>query len=91
MVAADHPGCAERLAAFQRLSGQPWHCAGMLAGRLRKLVERGLLEQRPALDSSAYMDDVLTERGGAALWAGRAAFPAGGQTRWPAFSPADAV
>jgi DNA-binding HxlR family transcriptional regulator len=36
---------------------------GMLASRLRDLVERGVLESRPASDGSAYREYVLTERG----------------------------
>lgn len=36
---------------------------GMLATRLRDLVERGVLTTEPASDGSAYRDYVLTERG----------------------------
>lgn len=36
---------------------------GMLATRLRDLVERGVLATEPASDGSAYRDYVLTERG----------------------------
>jgi DNA-binding HxlR family transcriptional regulator len=36
---------------------------GMLASRLRDLVERGVLETKPASDGSAYREYVLTERG----------------------------
>jgi DNA-binding HxlR family transcriptional regulator len=36
---------------------------GMLATRLRDLVERGVLTTEPAADGSAYRDYVLTERG----------------------------
>lgn len=36
---------------------------GMLATRLRDLVERGVLTTEPAPDGSAYRDYVLTERG----------------------------
>jgi DNA-binding HxlR family transcriptional regulator len=36
---------------------------GMLASRLRDLVERGVLTTEPASDGSAYRDYVLTERG----------------------------
>jgi DNA-binding HxlR family transcriptional regulator len=36
---------------------------GMLATRLRDLVERGVLTTVPASDGSAYRDYVLTERG----------------------------
>jgi DNA-binding HxlR family transcriptional regulator len=36
---------------------------GMLATRLRDLVERGVLGTKPASDGSAYRDYVLTERG----------------------------
>lgn len=36
---------------------------GMLASRLRTLVERGIFEQRPASDGSAYREYVLTAKG----------------------------
>ena len=36
---------------------------GMLASRLRDLVEHGVLETKPASDGSAYREYVLTERG----------------------------
>ncbi|WP_129643209.1 winged helix-turn-helix transcriptional regulator [Peristeroidobacter agariperforans] len=36
---------------------------GMLAARLRDLVERGVLATEPASDGSVYRDYVLTERG----------------------------
>jgi DNA-binding HxlR family transcriptional regulator len=36
---------------------------GVLATRLRDLVERGVLSMEPASDGSAYRDYVLTERG----------------------------
>ena len=36
---------------------------GVLATRLRDLVERGVLSTEPASDGSAYRDYVLTERG----------------------------
>jgi DNA-binding HxlR family transcriptional regulator len=36
---------------------------GMLASRLRDLVERGVLKTEPASDGSAYREYVLTERG----------------------------
>lgn len=36
---------------------------GMLAMRLRDLVERGILETAPASDGSAYKEYVLTEKG----------------------------
>jgi DNA-binding HxlR family transcriptional regulator len=36
---------------------------GMLATRLRNLVERGVLGMEPASDGSAYRDYVLTEQG----------------------------
>ena len=36
---------------------------GMLATRLRDLVERGVLTTEPASDGSAYREYVLTERG----------------------------
>ncbi|WP_372000093.1 winged helix-turn-helix transcriptional regulator [Tistrella mobilis] len=36
---------------------------GMLATRLRDLIERGILEPAPASDGSAYKEYVLTEKG----------------------------
>lgn len=36
---------------------------GMLATRLRELIERGVLTTEPASDGSAYRDYVLTDRG----------------------------
>lgn len=36
---------------------------GVLAGRLRDLMTRGILETSPASDGSAYHEYVLTERG----------------------------
>ena len=36
---------------------------GMLATRLRDLVQRGILETAPASDGSAYSEYVLTEKG----------------------------
>jgi DNA-binding HxlR family transcriptional regulator len=36
---------------------------GMLATRLRMLVERGLLETAPASDGTAYLEYILTDKG----------------------------
>jgi DNA-binding HxlR family transcriptional regulator len=49
-----------RFSAFQSSLGI---AKGMLATRLRDLVERGILETAPASDGSAYFEYVLTERG----------------------------
>ena len=49
-----------RFSAFQSGLGI---AKGMLAARLRDLVERGVLTTQPASDGSAYRDYVLTERG----------------------------
>lgn len=49
-----------RFTAFQASLGI---AKGMLAARLRALVERGILDMRPASDGSAYLEYVLTEKG----------------------------
>ncbi|WP_334183814.1 winged helix-turn-helix transcriptional regulator [Novosphingobium sp.] len=49
-----------RFTAFQSSLGI---AKGMLASRLRTLVERGIFELRPASDGSAYREYVLTTKG----------------------------
>lgn len=49
-----------RFSAFQASLGI---AKGMLASRLRDLVERGILETAPASDGSAYREYVLTASG----------------------------
>ncbi len=49
-----------RFGAFQKSLGV---AKGILASRLRNLVELGILETVPAADGSAYQDYVLTEKG----------------------------
>jgi len=49
-----------RFNAFQSSLGI---AKGMLAARLRALIERGIMTQAPASDGSAYKDYVLTPKG----------------------------
>lgn len=49
-----------RFSAFQSSLGI---AKGMLAARLRALIERGIMTQAPASDGSAYRDYVLTPKG----------------------------
>lgn len=49
-----------RFSDFQRNLGM---ARNVLADRLRRLVEAGILDQQPASDGSAYQEYVLTPRG----------------------------
>lgn len=49
-----------RFSAFQSSLGI---AKGMLATRLRVLIERGIMTQAPASDGSAYKDYILTPKG----------------------------
>ncbi|MFC0202904.1 winged helix-turn-helix transcriptional regulator [Novosphingobium soli] len=49
-----------RFSAFQSSLGI---AKGMLATRLRLLIERGIMTQAPASDGSAYRDYILTPKG----------------------------
>ncbi len=60
LVVRDALEGVRRFGAFQSSLGI---AKGMLATRLRDLVERGILETAPASDGSAYLEYVLTEKG----------------------------
>jgi DNA-binding HxlR family transcriptional regulator len=49
-----------RFSEFQKSLGM---AKNILAARLRKLVEHGILEMRPASDGSAYQEYTLTDKG----------------------------
>lgn len=49
-----------RFSEFQQSLGM---AKNILAARLRKLVEHGILEMRPASDGSAYQEYTLTDKG----------------------------
>ena len=49
-----------RFSEFQQSLGM---AKNILASRLRKLVEHGVLEMRPASDGSAYQEYTLTDKG----------------------------
>ena len=50
----------KRFSEFQQSLGM---AKNILASRLRKLVENGILEMKPASDGSAYQEYVITEKG----------------------------
>ena len=60
LIVRDALAGARRFGEFQKGLGM---AKNILAARLRKLVERGILEQVPASDGSAFSEYLLTERG----------------------------
>jgi DNA-binding HxlR family transcriptional regulator len=60
LIVRDALAGKRRFGEFQKGLGM---AKNILAARLRKLVERGILEQVPASDGSAFSEYVLTERG----------------------------
>jgi DNA-binding HxlR family transcriptional regulator len=60
LIVRDALGGARRFGEFQKGLGM---ARNILSARLRKLVERGILETVPAADGSAYQEYVLTESG----------------------------
>ena len=60
LILRDALGGVTRFGEFQQSLGM---AKNILTARLRKLVENGILEQRPASDGSAYQEYIITEKG----------------------------
>jgi DNA-binding HxlR family transcriptional regulator len=60
LILRDALGGLKRFSEFQQSLGM---AKNILAARLRKLVDNGILELRPASDGSAYQEYVITEKG----------------------------
>ncbi len=60
LILRDALGGVKRFSEFQQSLGM---AKNILAARLRKLVDNGILELKPASDGSAYQEYVITEKG----------------------------
>ncbi len=60
LIIRDARSGKRRFSEFQRNLGM---AKNILATRLRKLVDRGIMEMAPASDGSAFKEYVLTEKG----------------------------
>jgi DNA-binding HxlR family transcriptional regulator len=60
LILRDALAGVKRFSEFQQSLGM---AKNILAARLRKLVDNGILELRPASDGSAYQEYVITEKG----------------------------
>jgi DNA-binding HxlR family transcriptional regulator len=60
LILRDALGGLKRFSEFQQSLGM---AKNILTARLRKLVDNGILELRPASDGSAYQEYVITEKG----------------------------
>lgn len=60
LILRDALGGVTRFSEFQQSLGM---AKNILASRLRKLVDNGILELKPASDGSAYQEYVITEKG----------------------------
>jgi len=60
LILRDALGGLKRFSEFQQSLGM---AKNILAARLRKLVDNGIFELKPASDGSAYQEYVITEKG----------------------------
>jgi len=60
LILRDALGGLKRFSEFQHSLGM---AKNILTARLRKLVDNGILELRPASDGSAYQEYAITEKG----------------------------
>lgn len=60
LILRDALAGVKRFSEFQQSLGM---AKNILAARLRKLVDNGILELKPASDGSAYQEYVITEKG----------------------------